>query len=405
VTAFLLALGVLILAAWVAQGVQLLRGLARVRGLLGATEPYAPVPPEAAPLVTVVVPARDEAAAVERAVRSLLAQDYPALEVLAVDDRSTDGTFDILRRLAAGDRRLAAIRVDRLPEAPDGWPAWLGKPHAMYLAASRARGAWLLFTDADVVHAPTVVSRAMRVALRDGRDHLTLFPKAVMASPLERAFMGVLGLAVLIGRQVWDIPDPRRSASIGIGAFNLVRRDLYDRFGGHAALRLEVVDDLALGVEAKRAGGRSEALFAGDLVWLRWYPSVAAAVRGLTKNLFAAVGYSVPAVMGVLALQAVLGLGPYLGLLLAPGPARLPYLATSLGILVAFAVYGRRSSGEGGWAAGLLVPAAALLFMAAFVRSTYLTLARGGVEWRGTLYPLAALRAATRIGLRPGVRS
>ncbi len=342
------------------------------------------------------MPARDEAAGLERAVVSLLAQDYPALEVIAVDDRSTDGTPAILARLAAEHARLAVVRVDALPEAPGGGPGWLGKPHALHVGAARARGEWLLFADADVVHEPTVVSRAMRVAVRDGRDHLALLPRIEPSGRLQRAFVDAFGLVFLLVRRVWAVPDPKDPASIGIGAFNLVRRSVYERFGGHAALRFEVIDDLALGDAAKRAGARSEALFADGLVWLRWYPSLRATIEGLMKNAFAAVGYSIPRVMAAVAVQVAIGLGPYLGLLFAPGVAKLPYFAAVALIMAGFVCYGRRVPGRGGVADGLLFPLVVALFMTVLVGSALRALVRGGIEWRGTLYPLARLRACGR---------
>jgi hypothetical protein len=392
-------LGWLLLAAWAAAALVLARGLTRIRTLAGATDPYAPLRPAEAPAVSAVVPARDEAAALERAIRSLLAQDYPALEVVAVDDRSSDATPAILARLAAADPRLVVVRVDRLPEDARGGPAWLGKPHALHVGASRARGEWLLFADADVVHEPTAVSRAMRVALRDGRDHVTLFPHVEPVSALHAAFLALFGLAVLLARRVWAVPDPTSRASVGIGAFNLVRRALYARFGGHEALRLEVIDDIALGQEAKRVGGRSEALFAEDLVWLEWYPSLRATLRGLTKNSFAAVGYVLPAAVLAVLLQGTLGLGPYLGLLLADGWAKLPYALAVAGLTLGFGLYRPRALVRSSLPSGVLFPVAAALLMATLVRSTIVTLAQGGVEWRGTRYPLARLRAGSR--LRP----
>ncbi|HEX7124840.1 MAG TPA: glycosyltransferase [Thermodesulfobacteriota bacterium] len=395
-TLLLFALGVAVLSAWAAAAVMVVRGVSRVRALGAVTEPYAPWRPAEAPAVSAIVPARDEAAALERAIRSLLAQDYPALEVIAVDDRSSDETPAILARLAAEDARLTVVRVDRLPMAEDGTPAWLGKSYALARGAERARGEWLLFCDADVEHDPTVVSRAVRVAVRDGREHLTLLPRVEPSGTLQRAFLGAFGLALLLARRVWDVPDPKSRASVGVGAFNLVHRAIYSRFGGHAALRLEVIDDMALAQEAKRAGGRSEALFADGLVRLRWYPSVRAMVEGFTKNAFAAVGFSLPAAVGAVTVQALLGLGPYLGALFAPGIARVPYLLAVAGITAGFGIYGRREPEQARLSDAVLFPVAVLLLMASFARSTWATLARGGVEWRGTRYPLARLREGSR---------
>ena len=163
---------------------------------------------------SVIVAARDEDARLEATVRHLLAQRDVVLEVIVVDDRSTDATADIMRRLASGDTRVRATRVDHLPDG------WLGKSHACHVGASVATGDWLLFTDADCWLKPDVIARALRVAARDAADHVTLTPGFAAETISAHAWIGVSGKP---GELDMGVNRDRPRAYLGIGAFNLVR--------------------------------------------------------------------------------------------------------------------------------------------------------------------------------------
>ena len=332
--------------------------------------------------MTVVVAARDEAARIETTVRRLLAQRSVDLRLVVVDDRSADGTGDILRKLAVEDPRLEVVRVDELP------PGWLGKCHALHLGATRAAGGWLLFTDGDIWLGPDVIARAVRQAEADGADHLTLMPGVPGAT-----FLGVacqLLFALGIARRAAGVNRDAAGAYLGVGAFNLVRAGTYRAMGGHEPLRMEVVDDIKLGLLVRRAGGRSRVYFAPRDAAADWCPGPWAMVKGLEKNLFANAGYSL--------VRAGLGAGLVGGLWLlgmaGPWTGTVAGVAAGLGLLslavpgVAAAVRLRMSV-----LAGVLVPLAVPVLAVGMANSAWATLRRGGVRWRDTFYPLAALRA------------
>ncbi|MEL6906247.1 MAG: glycosyltransferase family 2 protein, partial [Planctomycetota bacterium] len=199
-----------------------------------------------APTVALVVAARDEADAVERAVRSLLAQadTFPpgALAVVAVDDRSSDGTAAILDRLAAENDALRAVHVEALPDG------WLGKNHALHLGAEAAGDVdFLLFTDADVEFEPGAVRAVAAHAWTNDLDHLAGGPRVVARSFALQGMIATFGVLFALFTRPWSHGDPRRDTACGVGALNLVRRTAYERAGGHAAIRLFVDDDLRLG--------------------------------------------------------------------------------------------------------------------------------------------------------------
>ena len=363
-----------VLAVRFALGGRRLTSLGRVEAL----------PAASLPSLTVIVAAKDEERRVEQAARSLLAQDYPGLTVSVVDDRSSDATPEILRRLALDDARLTVTRIDDLPDG------WTGKSHALAAAAARATTEWLLFTDGDVDLAPSACRRAVSLAMRDGRDHLAVAPDLEVETLGEAIFIAYFVIMFHVSQEPWKAQDPRSRGSIGIGAFNLVRRDVYEHAGGHGAIRFELIDDLALGRLLKRNGARQAFALPARLVGVRWHVGVRGLVRGVEKNAFAAVGYrTAPALLAVVA-QLTIAVMPALGLFL---PGWLPKAASLLAWAGAGLAYfvASRSVRVRPWQV-VFMPIGGILFSYAFLRSTILTLARGGVVWRGTFYSLGDLR-------------
>lgn len=338
----------------------------------------------AAPSVSVIVAARDEARGVEAAVRSMLAQDYPRLELVVVDDRSSDGTGAILDRLAASDPRLTVVHLTSLPSG------WLGKNHALHVGAARASGDFLLFTDADVEMRPDTLRRAVGYCERRGVDHLAVAPDIVLPGLLLQAFAVFFVTSFLIYVKPWRVRDPRSRFHIGLGAFNLVRRVRYLAAGGHEPIRLRPDDDLKLGLVLKRSGCRQDAVSGRGMVRVEWYHSLAELVRGLEKNMFAGIEYrawlSIAAGLG----QLAFGLGPLAGAVFAPAPARWLFAAQVAVTLAGFAVIA--------WRLGIrtrtawLAPVVVVLFVAILWRTMALNLWEGGIRWRGTFYSLSELR-------------
>ena len=377
---------VLVAIAWIGGALVYARGSRRIPSLAKVE----PLPDGALPPLTIIAPSRNEEARVEGGARSLLRQDYPNARVLVVDDRSTDATGAVLDRLASEDPRL---RVLHLSSLPDGW---IGKHHALHRAASEAGGDWILFTDGDVELAPDAARRAVSLALREKADHVAIAPDLLVDSVTEALFVGFFVIAFNLSQRPWNAQDPRSRDSIGVGAFNLVRRSAYERAGGHARIRYDMIDDIGLGRLLKRSGARQ--LFAGHAgrVRAKWHTGARGLIRGVEKNAFASLEYRVlPTIAGV-AVQLALALGPVLGWFVPGIVAKVATVAAWVGV---FACYGlaSREVPIRPWHAALM-PLGGLLFAFAIVRSAVVVLARNGVDWRGTHYPLEDLRRALRAG-------
>ena len=342
------------------------------------------LPPDAAAAearVSVIVPARDEADTIETSVRRLLAQRGAAIEVIVVSDRSVDATPAIVARLAGEDPRVRLVEVSTLPER------WLGKTHALHLGSQAATGDWLLFTDADCLLRPDVIARALRVAARDGVEHVALTPAPITATVGGYAwhYVFLAGLADWFARANRDLPG----GYVGFGAFNMVRASTHRAFGGHEPLRLTILDDVRLGLLVRRAGGRCRAFLGGEDVRCHWGTTLGQGIRLTEKNYFAAAHYR-GGVVGFLVVVIVLlwvGVWP-----------RWPRARCSGWWPAAPAGCSPcpPSSSRGGCTGRSPAHSwrrSSTLAAYAIVRSAVLTLRRGGVRWRDTFYPLAELRA------------
>jgi glycosyltransferase involved in cell wall biosynthesis len=369
----------LLLLAMVAIGLDLIIGISRIERLgdLVSLEGEAPT-------VSLIVAARNEERNVEPAARSLLGQRYPSLEIIAVDDRSTDRTGAILDALAAGEPRLRVVHIAELPAG------WLGKNHALSVGAAAARGSWLLFADADIIMAPDSISRAVAYAERRGVDHLTILPDTLMPGLVLKAFV-IVGIAIFgMALRPWKARDPRSRHFVGVGAFNLVRASAYARAGGHAPIRLRPDDDIKLGKILKRSGARQDALSGRGMVSVEWYRTVGETIDGLMKNSFAVVQYNALLMLAGVVFYLVLGLGPLAALVLGDGPLRwLGGIAVGWQLLV-HGLVAREAHLP--LRAVLLYPLIYLLFAWIVLRALVVNRWQGGIYWRETFYPLSELR-------------
>ena len=274
-TAYGLAVGVLVIF-----NVALLVRLAAFRLNFPTLREWDGPMPASWPKVSVVVPCRNEMLGVEKAMSSLLAQDYPNLEVMAVNDRSEDDTGALLDALAVKDPRLTVLHLKDLPEG------WLGKNNALQQGALRASGPWLLFADGDVVFEPTALKRSVAFAEAHGLGHFVALPQFETHGFLERAFVSTFAIALSIKLNPSRLCVPKTWAYVGVGAFGLVRREAWEKIGGHQRLAFEVADDLKLGLLLRRAGIPQGCLTADGMVKVRWQHGLIASLRGLEKNAF-----------------------------------------------------------------------------------------------------------------------
>jgi len=375
-------LGITFLAAlfWILNTIDLAFGIPRVKRLADVT----PLQDAECPSVSILFAARDEAEKLPGALETLLALDYPRYEVVAVNDRSEDGTREILDNAARTNPRLKVVHVNSLPSG------WLGKPHALQQGYEHASGEWLIFTDADVHFSPDLLRRTVALARQQGWDHLTLLGHVDMHDVGERMALTFFAMAFLIAVRPWRVSKPRTRNFAGVGAFQLIQRGAYEAIGAHGRLAMEVVDDMKLGKLVKEGGFRSGVANSGGAVNVRWHEGVGNIIRGTTKNFFATSGFRLwAACLQVIALSWIF---------VFPAAA-LPWLRGWAFVFALIAV-GLPVVTEAGVALefgisplyALTFPIGALIFVWMVTRSTIVTLWSGGITWRGTFYPLKELK-------------
>jgi len=337
------------------------------------------------PKISLVVAGRNEERNVERAMRSLLAQDYPNLELIAVDDRSEDSTGAILDRLAANEPRLRVIHVRELPAG------WLGKCHALHAGSEAASGEWLIFADADIVMDSTVLARAIAYALEQKLDHLAIAPRIEMKGFLVNCFASFFGMVFSSYFKPWKVSDPASNKYMGIGAFNMVRAEVYRKLGGHRPIAMRPDDDMMFGKLIKKNGFLQDVLFGGRLMSVEWYSSFREMVGGLMKNSFSGTDYRVWMIVVATIVHLLFGFWPFLALLLTGGIVWWLNLASVI-VLTAGSMDAARYFGLTAWR-GVCYPIGCLIFIYIIWRATVLTLANDGIDWRGTHYSLKELKA------------
>jgi glycosyltransferase involved in cell wall biosynthesis len=365
---------------WIAHGLRMALGALELPWLKN----YSLAADTECPPISLLFAARDEEEKLAAALETLRQIDYPALEIVAVNDRSSDGTAQILRAAQERDPRLKIVTIAELPEG------WLGKPHALQRAYEASTGEWLLFTDADVRFRPDTLRRAIPLVRGKQLEHLTLMTDVEMHGFWEKTILTFFGLGFHLATNPGGVADPRSRAYVGIGAFQLVKRTAYEASGTHRRLAMEVLDDMKLAKIVKQSGFRSGVGVARGFVIVRWHAGIGEIVRGVTKNFFAAAEFK----LSVVALQ-IFGIicanilpfaalpfvhGWMLALALVSVAIALGFHAGTAWVMGASAFY------------TFTQPIGAAIFAYMLLRSTVVTLRQGGIVWRDTFYPLEKLR-------------
>ncbi|MFN3344639.1 MAG: glycosyltransferase [Chloroherpetonaceae bacterium] len=250
--------------------------------------------PSVFPFVSILVPARNEARSIEACVRSLCTQSYPNFEVIVLNDHSTDETGEILLRLQS---EFATLRVLSGKDLPQGW---VGKCWACFQLSEHAQGELLLFTDADTVHSPDALCRAVRSMEETHADMLSLVPYQTLGSFWENVIVPLvhfLIMCLLPMRMIWQ--SNLEAFSFANGQFILFRRAMYERIGGHQAVKSNIVEDVWFVKATKRAGGKVMVFNGVDAVQCRMYHGLHEAFSGFSKNLFAGLGYNAVAMIAI----------------------------------------------------------------------------------------------------------
>jgi cellulose synthase/poly-beta-1,6-N-acetylglucosamine synthase-like glycosyltransferase len=336
------------------------------------------------PKVSIIVAARNEQRNIREALQSLLNLSYPEYELIVVNDRSEDDTQTILEQMSASQPRLKLLQISELPSG------WLGKNHALWAGSQQATGELLLFTDADIIMEPTVLNRTVTFLVRNRIDHLAATPLMTMPT----AFLGMFGAAFVIIFSLfvrpWKARDPRSRFHIGIGAFNLVRTQVYRNIGGHVPIRLRPDDDIKLGKLLKKEGYRQDVVYGSDYLAVEWYASTGELIRGLEKNAFSGADYSILLVLAGAFINLMCNVWPFLALVTTSGATQGIYLATVTIILLMVADSARFHKMPSWYALGY--PLVSALFVYIMLRTMTLNILQGGINWRGTFYPLEELK-------------
>ena len=365
---------------WLTFGLQTVLGAVRLPWL----KSFEPSRDADCPRISLIFAARDEEEKLSAALATLISIDYPNLEIIAVDDRSTDSTSRILDEFASTHPRLRVVHIKELP------PGWLGKPHALQKGYEASTGEWLLFTDADVSFHPESLRRCATLVRLRKLDHFALFIGMEMVGFWEKVLISFFGMSFNLAIQPHRVSNPHSRAYVGVGAFQMAKRTAYEACGTHRRLALEVIEDVKLGKILKLGGFRSGVAIAPDSVSVRWHAGISNLIRGVEKNFFAGAQFKVSQVALQIAALLAFNVAPAFGVILGHGWTRLFAVVAVLvpvGFLAGVDLVMKISP-----LYALTLPLAALVFVYMIARSTYLTLKQGGIFWRGTFYPLDILR-------------
>jgi chlorobactene glucosyltransferase len=349
-------------------------------------------PPNDAPLVSICIPARNEENNIRRCVEAALGQDYPNIEVIVLDDRSTDTTLTQLTEIASRDSRLIPIHGSDLPVG------WAGKPHALFQASAVACGEWLCFVDADTFLKPQAISSVYAKALETEADLFTVMNEQILGSFWEKVVMPLVMTALSVGFSPRKVNDPSRRDAIANGQFILIRRSVYDLIGGHEKVKDQIVEDKAISEQVKWNGHRLVIADGMQVVSTRMYTSLATMWEGWTKNIYLGLRDH-PAMLLLGAFGATLALiaalfmpiWPLLGLawyFKGGGWLAIGVIIKSL-IVWGFLLYARIQVARGmkisAWYA-LTIPLGAGVFAAMMLTSAWKVISGEGVIWKGRTY-------------------
>jgi glycosyltransferase involved in cell wall biosynthesis len=370
----------LIAFLWVTYGLKVAYGAVRLPWL----KDFAPAENANCPRMSVIFAARDEAEKLPAALATLVAVDYPNLEIVAVDDRSTDGTDEILDDFAARHPQLKVVHVRELPKG------WLGKPHALQSGYEASTGEVIVFTDADVRFQADALRRVAVLFREKKLDHLALLGDLDRSGFWDTVVISFFGMGFQLATDPYNVSNPNSRSYVGVGAFQMVSRSAYEKSGTHRRLAMEVIDDMKLGKIVKLAGFRSSVAVAQHFVSVEWHLGLRNLVKGLEKNFFAGAQFRVGTVG--LQLLALLGMNvlPFLGLIFGHGWIRV-FAAISVIIAVSFHM-GVDIVMRVSPLYAFTLPLGATVFSYTLLRSMIVTLRQGGIIWRDTFYPLEELR-------------
>lgn len=336
------------------------------------------------PAVAVIIAVRNEEADLEKALESICALNYSNYRLLLVDDRSTDRTPQILNNFARKFSHVTVVDIHKLPDN------WLGKSHALYQGYKNSAEEWMLFTDADVVFKPDTLTKAIAYSINLQLDHLVLLPQIHSRSAAFNSVLVTFKIMFDLQYRPWAAKNPHSDASIGMGAFNLVKRTAYEAAGTHRRFSLHPNDDLQLGRCMKSSGFKQDVLYGDEQIQYEWYNSLPAFINGLMKNAFSSVKYSFRKAV-INSFGSLMFFVLPVPVLLLSGVPRLQYLAAVI-LLSQLALYLLKPAMHARWWYVPVIPFAAAVISYIMLKSAILTLWQRGIYWRDNFYPLSELK-------------
>lgn len=335
------------------------------------------------PLISVLVPARNEEKNIENCVTSLLQSDYPHLEIIVLDDNSSDRTYEITQEIAKQHKKLKVIKGEKL------MPGWNGKNWACHQLSKAARGEWFLFTDADTTHKPLSISTALSEARRRRSVFVTCIPRFITKTWAEKLYFPVVHfvfVALLPFKLINYSKDSR--LSFGIGPFLFIKRDFFLSFGGYEAIKTELVDDLALAKKVKENRGKISILDGTRIVNVRFYTCFKEVWNGFSKNSYEAIGSAPHYLIALLFACYFLFIYPYLslwGALESHQSITLPLFQIVTISLIKLILSLRFESSV---IYGQLHPFTVIFAILILLNSFRLSLFKKKLEWKERLYPI-----------------
>ena len=299
----ILCLYALVLLVWATRYLTVSRAW---RAMPFLTSQHPPYQEEDPPLVSVLIPAKDEEVSIGQCLLSVLNQSYLRLEAIIIDDRSQDGTANVVREIAARDPRVRLISTSGLP------PGWTGKNHALTTGVREAKGDWLLFIDSDTRHQVDNLSILMEYARREGADLVSLLPRMRNRSFWERVVQPLASIILMLKFPIEQVNDDSHpETAFANGQYILIRREVYESIGGHAVVRDKFVEDIHLARMTKASGYRVRVAMAPEISSTRMYSSLGRLVRGWSRILYAAYDHSSRRLAAVLAGLVAFSLSVY----------------------------------------------------------------------------------------------
>ncbi|KPJ73460.1 hypothetical protein AMJ52_03710 [candidate division TA06 bacterium DG_78] len=343
------------------------------------------------PKVSIIIPARNESATIKDAIQSRLHDDYPNVEILLINDRSTDNTREVIDKIAAQDNRVKPIHITELPDG------WIGKLYAMHRGVQQATGDWFLFSDADVHVKKTTLKRVISHCELRRLDHLAVFPKLLPTNFVLDSVLSIFVRQLCMWCRVWAIENKDSKAFTGSGSFNLVRRSAFKKTEGFEWLKLEVCDDVALGQMLKKSGAKSSLVNGCKFVSVYFYHTVREMAIGAERATFTVFGnFSAVRLISGAVISIFIELSPFLALFIS-GIPYIRYIGVAT-ITIALII----STLVSIWTdrpifPSLLLPMSVPIINGIAIRAAILGAIRKGIQWRGTFYSTEVLKKGKRL--------